>query len=309
MRRPDVGVTRLVGWIALATALSVALYFPLLRAFLQLLNGNLDQTFGNAFPAIPVAALLAVLFFLRWNDLHGVLLSERGWTSEPRVRLLGLVLIVLPLPFIGFSVGSLPGSAVSLILVFYGASLLLNPGTLRILFPYAALYASGVSVPFILEYYVGEPFAGLATYISAAMVRLTGIPVTWQGDQFQFVSRVGGQITATVTPGCSSILSITTFLGLLGLMYFDMRKPISATVKLAVVGVVSLVLLNSVRILLLIWTGYSGGAAALWSLHNWVGYALFVGFYVAFLFAYTRTGSVSLRGVGVSDGQIPQVQV
>ncbi len=290
MRRPDGGVIRFFAWVGVASAVSSVLYYHIVAAFFTLLNGNLDQTFGNSFPAIPVAALLAVLFFLRWDDLHDVLLNERGLTSEPRVRILGLVLLLLPLPFMGYAIGSLPGTAVSLILVFYGSSLLLNPGTMRILFPYAVLYLSGVSVPFILEYYVGEPFAGLATSISAGMVRLTGIPVTWQGDQFQLVSRLGGEITATVTPGCSSILSITTFLGLLGLMYFDMRKPVSATVKLAVLGVISLVLLNSVRILLLIWAGYSGGAAALWSLHNWVGYALFVGFYVVFLVAYTRTG-------------------
>ncbi len=302
MRRPDGGVVRFAEWIACASAVSLLLYFPIFQAFFGLLNGELDQNFGTAFPAIPVAALLGVLFLLRWSDLHKALLGEEGYTSLPYTRMLGLALMVGPLLFISYSVTSLPASAVTLILVFYGSALLINPSTMRILLPYAVLYLVGVSAPFILEYYAGEPFASLATYITQGMVRVSGIPVTWQGNTFQFVSRVGGQITSTVSPGCSSILSITTFLGLLGLMHFDMRKPVPSTVKLAVVGVVSLVLLNSVRIYLLIWAGYSSGAAVLWSLHNWVGYAIFVGFYLAFLVAYTR-----MDGGGIQPGRTAPV--
>jgi exosortase/archaeosortase family protein len=94
----------------------------------------------------------------------------------------------------------------------------------------------------------------------------------------------------TVTPGCSSIISITTFLGLLGLVHLDLKKDLSSTIKLAIIGVVVLTLLNAVRILILIWVGYSNGAAEFWSLHNWVGYALFFGFY---LVAIPLTGKMS----------------
>ncbi len=290
MRRPDRGVTRFFAWISLAVAVCFTVYLPVVLSFFRLLTSNLDQTFGTAFPAIPIVALLGVLFLLRWGDLHAVLVQEGSLRTEPYVRALGIVLLALPLPFASYSEGSLPASAVSLIVIFYGTSLVLNPRTKLILLPYTVLYVAGVSAPFILEFYLGQPFAGLASYVSAEMVRLSGIPVTWQGDQFEFVSRAGGTVTGVVTPGCSSILSVTTFLGLLGLMHFDMRKPIPFTVKLAAAGVFTLVMLNSVRILLLIWTGYTTGAAALWSLHNWVGYALFVGFYVTFLVVYTRAG-------------------
>lgn len=290
MNRLDHEAARFLAWIGAATLVCATLYLPVLASFFQLLNSNLDQNFGNAFPAIPVVALLGALFILRWGDLHAVLSQESSLTSEPVVRALGCALVLIPLAFLSYLEESLPASAVGLILVFYGTSVALNPKTRQILLPYTVLYVLGVSVPFALEFYLGQPFAGLASYVSAGLVRLSGIPVTWQGNQFEFVSRGGGLVTGTVTPGCSSILSVTTFLGLLGLMYFDMRKPIPFTVRLAVLGVVALVLLNSVRILLLIWTGYTDGAAALWSLHNWVGYAIFVGFYITFLVAYTRAG-------------------
>ena len=130
------------------------------------------------------------------------------------------------------------------------------------------------------------------------MVSLSGIPVTWHGTQFEFVSKVGETVTATITPGCSSVLSVTTFVGLLGLMHIDMKKELRSTVKIALVGVAALVVLNSVRIGILIWAGYADGEAALWGLHNWIGYALFLGFYLATLAIYTNMGRRSILPAG-----------
>ncbi len=288
MRRPGKGVERFAGWLLLSSAAVLILYLPEVYAFFDLLNSQLNENFGTAFPAIPFAALLAALFALRWGDLSAVLSQEGAMRTHMRTRAVGLVLVLSPLAITPYSVGSLELSAATLVLVFYGVALALNPLTSRILLPYAALCAAGVTVPSAIEYLFGEPLAGLSSSLSAAMVALSGIPVTWQGTQFEFVSKVGGVVSATVTPGCSSVLSVTTFLGLLGLMYFDMRRELSATVKLAVVGVVCLVFLNSARILILIWAGYMDGAAALWGLHNWIGYAIFIGFYLVVLVVYSR---------------------
>jgi exosortase/archaeosortase family protein len=288
LKGPDRPITRFVAWLSIATAVSVTLYFPQLSTFFAALNGRLDETFGTAFPAIPMVALLSLLFLLRWGDLRSVLGSERGLRSGPKTRALGLGITLIPLIFTTYSVGSLELSAVSLILVFYGTSLIVNPMTMRIMFPYAVLYATGVTAPAVLQSLFGEPFTTLASYLSAGMASLSGVPVTWQGDQFSIIPRIGTAITGTVTPGCSSILSVTTFLGLLGLMQFDMKREPSFTLKLAVVGSLSLVLLNSVRIMILIWAGYEGGPAALWALHNWIGYGVFLAFYLVVLYVYSR---------------------
>ena len=279
MRRPDRGIVRFFAWAGLALGATFALYSGQVTTSLSLLEG---------IPGFPFAALLCVLFLLRWNELCSILADEGRLATRLPTRMLGLALALSPLAFAQYSAGSPELSAVSLVLVFYGASLLLNPTTLRIMFPYAGLCAAGMVAPTVIQYYVGEPMAGLATFLSARLVSLSGIPVVWHGTQFELVSRAGGLVTATVSPGCSSVFSVTTFLLLLGLMYFDMKKGVSATLKLAIIGVATLVLLNSARIGILIWAGYTGGAAALWGLHSWIGYAMLLGFYLVVLLVYSR---------------------
>ena len=294
MKGLDIGVGRFVAWLSLALTSSLLFYSGEISTFTQLLNGRLVETFGTVFPALPFVTLLFILFALRWKELHALLLEEQGLTSRPPTRVLGLWLVILPLAFRQLSVGSLELSAVTLISVFYGSSLLINPLSLKIMLPYALLYSVGVTSPTILQTVFGEPLAGFSSALTAGMVSLSGIPVTWHGTQFEFVSRVGETVTATITPGCSSVLSVTTFVGLLGLMHIDLKKELRSTVKLALVGAAALTVLNSVRIGILIWAGYSSGEAALWGLHNWIGYALFLGFYVATLVIYTNMGKRSI---------------
>jgi exosortase/archaeosortase family protein len=151
-----------------------------------------------------------------------------------------------------------------------------------------------------LQLSFGEPLAAFSAILSAKLVGVAGMPVTWQGTDFEFVPRDGGAlISGVVTPGCSSVYSISTFLGILGLMYLDFRKSLSSTVKLAVVGVVSLALLNALRIAALIWVGYDIGEGALLSLHNWLGYGIFLGFYLVALSVYAGMKSAGKGNVGI----------
>jgi exosortase/archaeosortase family protein len=179
---------------------------------------------------------------------------------------------------------------VAVILSFYGTSLMLNPLTRRITFPYAAIYSVGVAAPAVLQWAFGEPLAALSSELSQSFLSLGGIPLIWHGTQFQLVSRTGDLVAATITPGCSSIVSVTTFIGLLALMHIDLKKDLPSTIKLAVAGIVALTVLNAARITILVWVGYIDGAAALWGVHNWVGYALFLGFYLVTLAVYPKMG-------------------
>ena len=224
MKGLDIGVGRFVAWLCLALTSSLLFYSGEISTFTQLLSGRLVETFGTVFPAFPFVTLLFILFALRWKELHAILLEEHGLTSRPSTRVLGLWLVILPLAFRQFSDGSLELSAVTLISVFYGSSLLINPLSLKILLPYALLYSAGVTSPTILQTVFGEPLAGFSSALTAGMVSLSGIPVTWHGTQFEFVSKMGDTVTANITPGCSSVLSVTTFVGLLGLMHIDLKK-------------------------------------------------------------------------------------
>jgi len=282
----DKQLAKLSLWVA-ASALLCLLTAP---TFLTLLNDSLSDTFGSILPALPFAALLTVIFALRWEDLREVLAREGGLKSEPLVRLAGALVLVALIVLQGLTGTSVVLSGVAVVLTFYSTSLLLIPGARRLVLPYAVTYAAGVAAPTILQAAFGDPLVSVSTALSTWVVSLTGIPIAWQGSQFSLVSKSGELVSATITPGCSSVISVTTFLGLLALMHFDMRKDVGSTLRLAVAGVVALTLLNSVRIAILIWVGYSSGADAFWGIHNWVGYAIFIGFYMVALMVYTRMG-------------------
>ncbi len=297
LKGPDHGTQRFLLWTGLSVGSSLTVYYQQIVALSSNLGGLLVDTFGTVYSAIPFAALLILVFALRWNDLHGLLQDEQGFSSFPRRRVAGALFVASPLVLQQLALAFSPLSTyaaielagVTIVLVFYGMSLLVNPSTLRFMLPYASVYVVGIVAPVQLQSMFGEPLASLSASMSAWITGVGGLPITWQGVLFGFASRVGGsQVTGVVTPGCSSIYSITTFLGLLGLMYVDFRGPLLYTTKIAIVGVVALVLLNVVRISLLIWVGYDFGQDSLLALHNWVGYAMFVGFYVVLLYVYSN---------------------
>lgn len=282
---------RFLAWLGAGAALS-AVTAP---NFIPLFNQLLGDQFGDVFPVFPFAALVVVITALRWKELAGILESEKGVRSEGRTRALGLsilfALVVLE-PLTGQTVTT---AGVALVLTFYASALSINPLTKRILLPYAAVFAAGVGSPAVLQWAFGEPLAVVSSLLSARLVAIAGLPVVWAGTQFQFVTRSGDVISSYVAPGCSSIISVTTFLGLLALMHLDMRKDVRSTAVMAVAGTCILTVLNSVRILVLMWVGYEQGAAAFWGVHNWVGYVLFLAFYLAVLPVYSKMGG----GVGV----------
>ena len=283
---------RFAVWIGAGAALSLATA----PTFLSLLGQSLGDTFGSVFPAVPFAALLTLIFALKWKELRDILDAEGGLASEFRIRALGggvLLALWLSEPYTGKTVAT---AGVSIIFTMYAASLVINPLTKAFLLPYAAIYTVGVSAPFVLQWAFGEPLAYASSVMASRFVGLAGLPVAWQGTQFELFSKTGDVVNGFVAPGCSSIISITTFVGLLGLMHLDMKKDIRSTAVVAVAGVAILTLLNSLRILLLMWVGYVDGASAFWGVHNWIGYAIFLGFYLAALTIYSRMGRNSIAG-------------
>lgn len=287
---------RLFGWIGIASVLA-ALAAP---DFPTLLGRAVDDAFGTVLPAIPFAALLTVLFLLRWKDIREILLNEGSIGTELPTRLAGVGVVFALILFRDFTGLSVYSAAIAVILVFYGTSLALNPLTKRITSPYAAIYAIGVAAPAAIQWVFGEPLAALSSVLSKGLLSVGGLPLVWQGTQFQLVSKSGDLVAATITPGCSSIVSVTTFVGLLALMHMDLKKDLSSTIKIAAVGVVALTLLNAVRITVLVWVGYVDGAAAFWNVHNWVGYAIFLGFYLATLAVYPRMGRTKNQAAQVA---------
>ncbi len=277
---------RFLAWLAASAALSV-LTAP---NFVPLFDQMLGDQFGDVFPVFPFAALVVLITALRWRELADVLGAERGIGSELKTRVLGVTVIVALLVLEPLTAQTVTTAGVAMVLTFYCTSLALNPLTKRMLLPYAGIFAAGVGSPAVLQWAFGEPLALLSTAMSAKLVAIIGLPVSWAGTQFELVARSGDVISGVVAPGCSSIISVTTFLGLLALMHLDLKKDLRSTLTLAVVGVGALTVLNSFRIMILMWVGYEQGSGAFWGVHNWVGYVLFLAFYLAALPIYSRMG-------------------
>ena len=277
---------RFFAWIVVAV-ICAALAAP---NFLELLSQAVDDAFGTVLPAIPFAALLTVLLLLRWKEIAEVLSKEGGIGTEVPTRLVGAAVVACLVVARGYTGLSVYSSGVAVVLVFYSTALVVNPLTRRITLPYAAIYSAGVAAPAVLQWAFGEPLAALSSTLSQAFLSIGGIPTVWHGTEFQLVSKTGDIVAATVTPGCSSIVSVTTFVGLLALMHIDLKKDLTSTIKVAAAGVVALTLINAARITILVWVGYVEGAPALWDAHNWVGYVLFLGFYLVILVVYPRMG-------------------
>jgi exosortase/archaeosortase family protein len=277
---------RFFAWLGAGAAVSAATAPNFIPLFSQLLG---DQ-FGDVFPVFPFAALVVLITALRWRELADLLDSEKGLKSEPKTRAAGLAIIAALLalePLTGLTATT---AGVAIVLTFYATSLVVNPLTRRILLPYAAVFAAGVGAPGVLQWAFGQPLAVLSSWLSARLVSVVGLPVAWAGTQFELVTKSGDVVSSFVAPGCSSIISVTTFLGLLALMHLDMKKDLRSTAILAVAGTVALTILNALRIMVLLWVGYEQGAPAFWSVHNWVGYVLFLAFYLAVLPVYSRMG-------------------
>jgi len=283
---------RFLGWLGASTALAVFTAPNFIPLFDQLLG---DQ-FGDIFPLFPFAALVVLITALRWRELADVLESEKGVKSERKTRALGLSVLLVLLVLEPLTGQTVTTAGVALVLTFYATALAINPLSRRLLLPYAGVFAVGVGSPAVLQWALGEPLAVVSSLLSAKLVAVVGLPVAWAGTQFQFVTKSGDVISSFVAPGCSSIISVTTFLGLLALMHLDMKKDLRSTALIAIAGTGILTVLNSVRILLLMWVGYEQGAAAFWGVHNWVGYVLFLAFYLAVLPVYSRMGG---------DGSVP----
>ena len=279
----DKAKLRFAFWVGTSVILAV-LVVP---DFPTLLSQTLDDTFGSIYPALPFASLLILLFLLRWKDLTEVLRQEGPLRTHIPTRAIGLAGVASLLVFRGVLDSRVELASAAIVLCFYALALTINPLSWRFVLPYALVYFLGVTVPPVLQAGFGEPLAAVSSMASSSLVSLTGIPVVWSGVDFHFVAKNGDAIAAVVTPGCSSIISMTTFLGLLALMHLDMRRTPTRTIITGALGLAVLFVLNAVRITLLIWAGYTGGSDFFWGLHNWVGYAIFLGFYLVVLISYS----------------------
>ncbi len=303
---------RLIIWLGAASILSLALYPQQVSTLLSSVAGASVENLGNYY-ALAALLFVGVFFMLRWQDLRSLLLKEGKLRAMPIVRLVGLALCLLPLllvPLLRMNEDATSIAVFPIFMVFWGVFLLINPTTLRLTFPYSAALLAATLLPFPLTALVGEPLVGVASFLSRLFLSATGIPYLYASlpsPELLFSSRGGSSLALSITPFCSSLSSISVFLLLVFLMHIDLKKDLSSTVKMAFLGTVALVLLNSLRIAALAWVGFFGGPDLLASVHGWIGYTIFVAFYAVAAFAYINSGrrQGTIRSGEVTDSESP----
>jgi exosortase/archaeosortase family protein len=250
---------------------------------------------GDVGTSYPVAVLIFLLFFivLRREELAGQI-PEKSWlTDSALIRILGLAIILLTL-LTRFDISNtrtlfLPVYTARLLSTVFGVTLMVYPSTLKKLTPYLFLGLFSVLSPLFLEAFIGGYLVVMVSNLTRLIVQSLTVPVLWYNQGGTILSSDGGSIMFTISTGCSSISSISVFLLLTGLMHIDLGKRLKETVGIALSGTVILLLLNAVRIVLLIWVGYSFGEGLFTSLHKRLGYVTFTLFYASVLFFYLRT--------------------
>ncbi len=294
---------RVILWFMASLSILFLLYrhnvVALLEKTLEFLSGNLgySSSLGGLF-------LVSFFLLLRWEEFNQILSQERGYTSMLPRRLFGLAVALFPLFFMR-NTELLPRhqylhvSTMIIFLVGYGVSMIVTPTLWKTLLPYTALAVMTFLSPSLIQSTLGDVFIDIATVLTKLFLGLSGAGVTWNGNEAAFLSPGEAVIKLRIDRGCSSIPAISIFLLLVGLMHLDQKKELNATMKLASLGTVALILLNSVKLALTIWGGKVYGSSVLWSLHSWLGYIVFTGFYVVALLAYLRMSNPRMtRGEG-----------
>jgi len=271
---------RIILWASSSLGVSLLLYYRLIAEIYRWITSIVP---GET-QVYPIAGIIFVTAFilLRKSEIHAALRMEEGYRSKPITRITGLILAFTPALALGLlntSVSSIEAATVILTLVWLGIFAAINPSTSKLILPYAVIYMAATLSPLILRLIIGEPLADLSYLIVSQAIGLPGIPITQTGRTLQLISKKGEIISFTVSPDCSSISSITVFLLLCGLMHLDLKKKKVHTLMLALLGTLALIILNAIRIIILVWTGYLGGDWAMWNTHSWLGYAIMISFY------------------------------
>jgi len=130
---------------------------------------------------------------------------------------------------------------------------------------------------------VGSAFASLTAANTAGLLKLSGVPVTSNGEFLYFgpPSQIG---VIAVTGLCSGFLSFVIFVAAFTLVLFDVGKTLGARrlLFLLVLGVSGTFFISSIRVYLVLVLGYYFGMGLMETAHLYLGYVLFLILIVCF---------------------------
>jgi exosortase len=252
--------TRQVAGAALVGALLLALFYPVLRWLVGEWLGNDYYSHGPLVPLI--SAFFAWRLWSKWPaDQRRMTMETAGVVPV----LLGLAVYVYALVQRAYFIATL-----ALIVILAGVIWYLLGGAAlrRLAFPVAFLFFMA-PLPFVEP--LSVPLAQVTGVISAAVVRLFGVPIEVNGAQ---VSLPNTQLV--VGAQCSGLRSIVTLLTLVGLMVFIVEGSWPGKLLLALSSIPIAALGNVLRVSSLLGVANTWGAdTAFTYYHDYSGVVFF----------------------------------
>jgi|GEM_PF-1003942 exosortase/archaeosortase family protein len=287
------------------TALSsVILYHAYFIELVSKVNDLLDGNFDTSIPAYPLVALFFLVFciLLRYKDITSS--EEKSELSYNYIiRMLGFLLIVLPALSSSILYGyvdQMEFSAIAIVSCWFGLTILLKPYLLRRLLPYVTAFALCTVFVSLATPNLGYYLSVVETKISSFLTFLLRIPISWHSTSFLLTTESGNLLNQPITAACSGVASFSMLLLILVLLHFATNAKLSFTAKFGILAIPPLLMVNSARIVTMLWAGYSFGISTFWSLHGWFGYLLYSVYYAVIKYLFV-TVSCSFKSNRLSD--------
>jgi exosortase/archaeosortase family protein len=224
-------------------------------------------------------------------------MNSEGMLDEPSYIIAGVFIVIISLLIplssnLAFAIFTIFLLCIGLFMVFFKAAAYL-PSLLLF------VYGFSISLPKILDEYLGTQYALVTTNIVAHVAALF-YPVGFEGQVLSVTNPEGVKDLLYIDAGCSGSASIAIFLTVFALMLLDIKPRNGLIFPLFLFGILGTSVQNILRLVLLIAADYHFGSAVMWQVHDYAGYVLFPAWFAVFIYVYLKVG-VGSPQVGVVE--------
>jgi len=260
------------------------------RQWTFILGAVLDWRLLQSEGSYPLAMLLlaALFLLLKRGTFAQFLRKNRSRWGGSSSLLTSSLLLVSSIALSSLSVGNLISSIFPVLLYLQGLFVLVFPEASKLTIIVLGLYVSTSSLPTMIQTFFDQPVSQFFIQCSMPLVDLMGYSARSVGQTITFLSSTGGPTTLYVDSSCAGPASFSVFLFLSGLMYLDLRPERKRTTLLTSAGSVVLYCLNILRLVILVYVSHTYSTEAMWQVHSYLGYVLFLSFYAAYLLVFFR---------------------
>ena len=235
-------------------------------------------------------SLLIMWLLLRRREFISHLKQEDVNLNFNSISLLGFLISVSALTIKLIIANPAPPTQLILILSYFqGLFMMAFPKSGIVTLLLLAIYIPTATLPQITSIYFDRQ-------VSLAFIKILEPILHTLGYQFQIVNQsiilntqYGQEVYFNINSACVGIASYSIFLLLNGIMILDLKVDKKKAVIQTLSGIAALLLLNIIRLITIVNAGYINRRAVN-LVHNTLGYAMFIPFYILYMWVFMRSG-------------------